>query len=61
MRVRVTAEDQGRIITCRANNGLGASVATNITLDVLRECVSLACPVVSPWGGAGARPESAFL
>ncbi|XP_050715761.1 nephrin-like [Eriocheir sinensis] len=39
MRVRVTAEDQGRVVTCEADNGLGVTVATNITLDVLRECV----------------------
>lgn len=37
VRVRVRAEDQGRIITCEADNGLGVTVATNITLDVLRE------------------------
>lgn len=39
LRVRVRAEDQGRIITCEADNGLGVTVATNITLDVLRKCL----------------------
>ena len=49
MRVRVRAEDQGRVITCEADNGLGVIVASNITLDVLRKyyqpCLShsLAC------------------
>ena len=37
MRVRVRAKDQGRVVTCEADNGLGVTVATNITLDVLRE------------------------
>ena len=39
VRVRVRAEDQGRVISCEADNGLGVTVATNITLDVLRKCL----------------------
>ncbi|KAK3863233.1 hypothetical protein Pcinc_030984 [Petrolisthes cinctipes] len=35
VRVRVSAEDEGRVLRCEADNGLGITVATNITLHVL--------------------------
>lgn len=44
IRIRVTTEDQGRVVPCEADNGLGVIAATNITLDVLRECVSPRLP-----------------
>ncbi|XP_037789244.1 nephrin-like [Penaeus monodon] len=37
LEVRPRGEDNGRVFTCEADNGLGASVAANITLSVLRE------------------------
>nr|XP_045611164.1 nephrin-like [Procambarus clarkii] len=44
VRLRVTAADNGRAVGCEADNGLGAAVATNITLNVLHGVVWLSAP-----------------
>lgn len=40
VRLYVRAEDQGRVLRCEADNGLGLMVTTNVTLNVLREFFS---------------------
>ncbi|XP_064078820.1 nephrin-like isoform X1 [Macrobrachium nipponense] len=44
LEVRALIEDNGRVFTCDANNGLGTTVTTNVTLNVLHGPIWVTVP-----------------